>query len=97
MMSVVPLHQVLVAVIWLAVIVLSILGASRAARFLPQRFRPVARPADDASQSNALVLRGSMPLDLRRRLYLVEAAGRPTLILTGGTADLMLAIEPAEG
>ncbi len=96
MLNALPAHQGVVAVVWLAVIVLFILGASRVARLLPQRLRPAALQTGAASQENALTLRGSVALDLRRRVYLVEADGRSALILTGGTADVMLALKQAD-
>ena len=91
MLSAIPLQQGLVAAVWLALIVLLILGASRLARFLPLRLRQ-AMPQAGQAPENGMILRGSLALDLRRRLYLVEAGGQPTLILTGGAADLMLAV-----
>ena len=79
------------AVLWLAIVLLLILGASRAARLLPSRLRPASVQAGQ-TPPDSLTLRGSLALDLRRRVHLVEAAGQPMLILTGGTADVMVAL-----
>ena len=84
------------AFVWLAIIVTVILGASRMARFLPRHLRQ-AIPQAGQEQGGALILRGSIALDLRRRVYLVEAAGQSTLILTGGTTDLILAVKAGAG
>ncbi len=89
------------AVLWLTVILLVIvgasrvLGASRSARFLPAGLRQAVPFGPDAP--GGLTLRGTLALDLRRRVYLVEAGGQSTLILTGGTTDLMLALRQADG
>ncbi len=85
----VPAGQGIMAVIWLAVVVLLILAASRAVRLLPM-LRQTAQPAGE------LMLRGSLALDQRRRLHLVEVGGRQALVLTGGGSDVLLTL-PAPG
>ena len=85
------------AVVWLGLVLLLVLAVSQAARWLPRGLRPSTLAVGPGSQENALTLRGSLALDLRRRVYLVEVAGQSTLILTGGTADLMLALKQGEG
>ena len=77
--------QGLMAAVWLAVVVLLILAVSRAARLLPA-IRQAAQP------SGALALRGTMVLDARRRLYLVDVDGRQALILAGGPTDVVLGL-----
>ncbi len=81
--------QGLMAAFWLGVVLLLILGVSRAARLLPA-VRQAGQPA------GALALQASMVLDTRRRLYLVGVNGRQALILAGGPTDVMLSL-PAEG
>ncbi len=66
----------------LAIVVLLILGAARAARMLPALRQPKAMPG-------ALTLRGCLALDRQRRLYLVEAEGVWALILAGGGGDAL--------
>jgi flagellar biogenesis protein FliO len=71
----------------LAVVLLAGLAARRA--------WPGAVPAHDAS---ALRLRATLALDARRRLHLVDTAQGAALVLTGGTADLIVllpAVPPA--
>jgi len=67
----------------LVVVVLLILLAGRAAKLLP-----ALRRADGGA---AIRLRGTLALDARRRLHLVEADGRQALVLTGGGRDVLLA------
>ncbi len=43
----------------------------------------------------APVLRGSLPLDSRRRLHLVEVEERQVLVLTGGVTDVVVCLPPA--
>ena len=77
------------AVLALGVVLLLILLAARGARLLPQ--------VKAATQGNAAIrLRGTLALDPRRRLHLVEAGGRQALVLTGGGHDVLLAWERAE-
>ena len=77
--------QGLMAVVWLAVVVLLILAASRAARLLPAL-------RQDGPPAGAVALRGSIALDTRRRLYLVDVNGQQALILAGGPTDVMLGL-----
>ncbi len=87
-MTVFPLGQGLMAVFWLGLVILLIFGASRAARLLPA-LRQAAQPGGD------LILRGSLALDARRRIYLIDAGGRQTLVLTGGSTDVVLGLPMA--
>ncbi len=82
--------QGVTAVVSLTVVVLLILGVSRALRLMPA-LRQATQP------SGALALRGSMALDARRRLYLVEVNGRQALILAGGPTDVVLGLSPGDG
>ena len=67
----------------LAFVLLLIVLAARGARLLP----PLR-----ANQGSAIIkLRGTLALDTRRRLHLVEADGRQALVLTGGGRDVLLA------
>ena len=83
-----PAGQSVMALVWLAVVVLLILAASRAARLLPA-LRQGIQP------SGALALRGSMALDARRRLHLIDAGGHQALVLTGGTTDVVISLPAA--
>jgi flagellar biogenesis protein FliO len=67
----------------LGVVVLMIVVAGRAARLLPALRR--------ADGNAAIRLRGTLALDARRRLHLVEVDGRHALVLTGGGQDVLLA------
>jgi hypothetical protein len=73
----------------LAVVVLLVLLAGRGARLLPV----VKRAEGQAS----IRLRGTLALDARRRLHLVEADGRQALVLTGGGQDVLIAWNPPAG
>ncbi len=88
MLTLLPSGQGVMAVVWLAVVVVLILAASRAARLLPI-LRQAAQPAGE------VVLRGSLALDGRRRVHLVDVGGRQALILTGGATDVLLGLPPA--
>lgn len=79
--------HIIVAAVSLAAIVLLILFLARASRLLPALRLP--------SETGALALRGSLALDARRRLHLVETGGRQVLILTSGAADTMISLPPA--
>ena len=71
------------AIAALCIVVLLILLAARGARLLPLMQR------NDAGA--VIRLRGTLALDTRRRLHLVEADGRHALVLTGGAQDVLLA------
>jgi flagellar biogenesis protein FliO len=66
----------------LGAVVLLILVVGRGARLLAA--------AQHADGQAPIRLRGTLALDTRRRLHLVEAEGRQALILTGGSQDLLL-------
>jgi hypothetical protein len=40
------------------------------------------------------MLRGTLRLDSRRRLHLVEIGGRQALVLTGGVSDVIVCLPP---
>jgi hypothetical protein len=73
----------------LAVVVLLVLLSGRAARLLP-----VVRQAEGEVLMRR---RGTLALDARRRLHLVEANGRQALVLTGGAQDVLIAWNPPAG
>lgn len=75
------------AILWLGVVVLLILAASRAARLLPG-LRQQAQGAGE------LAIRGSLVLDSRRRIYLLDASGSQALVLTGGASDVVFGLPP---
>ena len=77
--------QVAMAAFWLGVILLLILAAARGARLLPS-LRATAQTGGE------LVLRGSLALDTRRRLQLVQAGPHRILVLTGGTGESLLVL-----
>ncbi len=77
--------QGLLAVACLAAVLLLILGAGRVARRMPA-LRLAAQPGQP------IQLRGSLALERGRRLHLVEADGHQALVLTGGSADLMISL-----
>jgi len=79
--------QAAFAAIALAAVILLILLAGRAGRLFP-----ALRPRVDAS---AVKLLGSLSLDGRRRLHLIEAGGQQALVLTGGGSDVVALIAPA--
>ena len=77
--------QGLLAVSCLAAVLLLILGAARLARRLPA-LRLAAQPGQP------ILLQGSLALERGRRLHLVQAAGHQALVLTGGSADVMISL-----
>jgi hypothetical protein len=76
------LAQAVGAAAALAVVVLLVVLAGRGARLLP-----VVKRAEGQA---AVRLRGTLALDTRRRLHLVEADGRQALVLTGGGQDVLI-------
>ena len=78
--------QLLVSALSLAAVLLAILGFSHVLkRFAGARLSAGLDPA-------APVLRGSLALDSRRRLHLIEAHGQAVLVLTGGATDVMVCV-----
>jgi flagellar protein FliO/FliZ len=71
----------------LAVLGLIGLGA-RALRYL--------RPRLGLPLAGALTVQAVLPLDGRRRIYLIGCAGRRVLLLTGGAGDVVLGWLPPE-
>ena len=81
------LPQVAGAAAALAFVLLLIVLTGRGARLLPRL---------QANQASAAIrLHGTLALDTRRRLHLVEAGGRQALVLTGGGQDVLLAWQSA--
>jgi flagellar biogenesis protein FliO len=76
----------LVALVSLGAVLLLILGLSWLAKQVPRW--NVAAPANVA----APVLLGSLALDARRRLHLVEVQGARALVLTGGVTDIIVCL-----
>jgi flagellar biogenesis protein FliO len=68
----------------LGAVLLLILGLSWLARAFP------GWRAGAAANGAAPVLLGSLPLDARRRLHLVEVQGARALVLTGGVTDILV-------
>jgi len=85
----VSVPQGLWSVLALGAVLLLILGLSWAARQVPA-WRP--RGATNAS---APVLLGTLALDARRRLHLVEVQGGRALVLTGGVTDILVCLPHA--
>ncbi len=54
-----------------------------------------AWPVQARGQDGMLRLRGSLPLDARRRVHLLDTPGGLVLVLTGGTGDRMVVLPPA--
>ena len=84
--------QAAVAAFWLGAVLLLILAVARGVRLLPS-MRTAPRTGGE------LVLCGSLALDTRRRLQLVQAGRHRILVLTGGTAERMVVLDtpgPAE-
>lgn len=77
--------QGLAAFGWLGLVLLLIVAASRLMRHLPA-FR------QNSQGSGKLTIIGSLALDPRRRIFLVEASGREALVLTGGVTDVILSL-----
>ena len=71
----------------LLLVIGGIFAAGRAARLLPQRLR--------APSAGPLRIVGVLPIDTRRRLYLIAVNEGAVLILTGGPADRMLSWPPS--
>lgn len=80
--------QFLVAALALAVVLVLIAALSWLARKAPGLLPPT--PASGAG----MVLRGTLRLDARRRLHLVEIGGQQALVLTGGTTDTIASLSP---
>lgn len=80
---------ILSGVVALAAVLVLIWLASRAARFTGLAVR--------SNSARRLGIAETLPLDQRRRLYLVRCDGRELLILTGGGSDAVVGwITPAE-
>ena len=71
----------------LSVVLLLIVLAARGARLLPL--------AGANRASGVVRLHGTLALDTKRRLHLIEADGRQALVLTGGGQDVLLAWQRA--
>ncbi len=80
--------QAIMAVVWLGAVLVLILAASRGARLFPSL--RATMPAGE------LVLRGSLALDTRRRLLLVQAGPHRILVLSGGAGESLVVLPNAE-
>ncbi len=80
--------QAVLAATCLAVVLLLILGAARAARHFSAGQRP-------AIAGLPVAILGTIALDRTHRLHVVELSGQRTLVLTGG-AGALLALAPAK-
>ena len=78
------------AVLSLGAVLLLILGLSWLVRKFPD-WRAGGPPANAASP----VLLGSLALDARRRLHLVDVQGARALVLTGGVTDALVCLPPS--
>ncbi len=83
------LPQGLWSVLALGAVLLLILGLSWLARQFPA-WRNTA-----GANAAAPVLLGSLALDTRRRLHLVEVQGARALVLTGGVTDILVCLPPS--
>ncbi len=81
--------QGLWAVFALGAVLLLILGLSWIARKMP-----AWQPRGTANGAS-LVLMGTLALDARRRLHLVELQGAKALVLTGGVTDILVCLPHA--
>ncbi len=81
--------QDLWAVLSLGAVLLVILGLSWLAKQAPG-WRPRG-----AASGEAPMLLGSLALDARRRLHLVEVQGARALVLTGGVTDILVCLPHA--
>ncbi len=80
--------QFVVAALALGAVLLLIVVLSWLARRAPGLLPPP--PPVGAS----IVLRGTLRLDTRRRLHLVEVGGQQALVLTGGASDAIVNLSP---
>jgi hypothetical protein len=80
--------QAAFSAIALAAVILLIMLAGRAGRLFPAL----------GTRANAGVVKllGSLPLEGRRRLHLIEAGGHQALVLTGGGSDVVALIAPTQ-
>jgi flagellar biogenesis protein FliO len=51
-------------------------------------------PSPPASAGAGMSLRGTLRLDARRRLHLLDVGGQQALVLTGGATDVIVRISP---
>jgi flagellar biogenesis protein FliO len=77
------------AVFSLGAVLLLILGLSWLARRVP-----AWQPRGTAHAATPVLL-GSLALDARRRLHLVEVQGARALVLTGGVTDILVCLPHA--
>jgi flagellar biogenesis protein FliO len=83
------LPQGLGAMLSLGAVLLLIFGLSWLAKRLP------AWRAGAPTNAASPVLLGSLALDARRRLHLVEVQGAYALVLTGGVTDILVCLPHA--
>ncbi len=78
----------MLAALSLGAVVLLIAAAGWLARRVPSLVPPQAVPGA------SMALRGTLRLDTRRRLHLVEVGGQQALVLTGGATDVIVRLSP---
>jgi flagellar biogenesis protein FliO len=81
--------QGLWAVFTLGAVLLLILGLSRVARKFP-----TWKPRGTANGASPVLI-GTLALDARRRLHLVDVQGVKALVLTGGVTDILVCLPHA--
>ena len=67
-----------------------VVGLLAIAHRLAAHFRLPQRLLGNSSAAGALVVEQTISLDPRRRLFLINCAGRQLLLLTGGPQDLLI-------
>jgi flagellar biogenesis protein FliO len=82
--------QVLLAALSLAAVLLLVAAAGWLVRRAPSLLPPQATPGI------GIALQGTLRLDARRRLHLVQVGGQQALVLTGGATDVIARLSPAD-
>jgi flagellar biogenesis protein FliO len=80
--------QFVVAALALGAVLLLIVALSWLARRAPGLLPP------PQAGGAGIVLRGTLRLDSRRSLHVVEIGGQQALVLTGGTTDVIVNLTP---
>jgi len=79
----------MLAAVCLGAVLMLIAALGWLARRMPSLLPP------PASAGAGMALRGTLRLDARRRLHLVDVAGQKALVLTGGATDVIVHLSPA--
>ncbi len=80
----------MMAALSLAAVLLLVSAAGWLLRRAPSLLPPAAAPG------SGIALRGTLRLDGRRRLHLVQVGGQQALVLTGGATDVIARLSPAD-